>query len=138
MTTLPIETPEQLPARMLNEYAYCPRLFYLEYVQKEWAHNTYTLDGRFTHRRVDQEKGRMPEAENLTEDSHLHARSITIGSTQLGAIARIDLIEGEGMLITPVDYKRGSPPDIPERAWEPERVQILFTGAIAARKRLRM
>jgi len=26
-----------LPARMVNEYEYCPRLAYLEWVQGEWA-----------------------------------------------------------------------------------------------------
>ena len=26
------EVPELVPARMLNEYAYCPRLFFLEWV----------------------------------------------------------------------------------------------------------
>lgn len=26
--------PDLLPARMLNEYAYCPRLFHLEWVQQ--------------------------------------------------------------------------------------------------------
>src|SRR5215468_10762187 len=31
--------PSQLPPRMLNEYTYCPRLFYLEFVQQEWAHS---------------------------------------------------------------------------------------------------
>jgi CRISP-associated protein Cas1 len=25
------EVPELVPARMLNEYAYCPRLFFLEW-----------------------------------------------------------------------------------------------------------
>jgi CRISPR-associated protein Cas1 len=42
---------------MLNEFAYCPRLFYLEYVQQEWDHSADTLEGRFVHRRVDQEAG---------------------------------------------------------------------------------
>ncbi len=32
MSSTPMALPDQLPARMLNEYAYCPRLFYLEYV----------------------------------------------------------------------------------------------------------
>lgn len=50
--------PDQLPARMLNEFAYCPRLFYLEYVQQEWDHSADTLEGRFVHRRVDNEKWR--------------------------------------------------------------------------------
>ena len=33
-------------------------------------------------------------------------------------------IEAEGAIVTPVDYKRGSAPDLPEGAWEPDRVQL--------------
>jgi CRISPR-associated protein Cas1 len=60
MSLITVAMPEQIPARMLNEYTYCPRLFYLEYVQQEFEHNADTLDGRFVHRRVDQVKGGMP------------------------------------------------------------------------------
>lgn len=35
---------EQIPARMLNEFTYCPRLYYLEHVQQEWAHSADTED----------------------------------------------------------------------------------------------
>ena len=68
---------EQIPARMLNEYAYCPRLYYLEYVQHEWAHSTDTLDGRFVHRRVDQEAGPVPSSDNLADQVKLHSRSVS-------------------------------------------------------------
>jgi len=34
-----------VPARMVNEYVYCPRLAYLMWVQGEFAHNEYTVDG---------------------------------------------------------------------------------------------
>ncbi len=121
---------EQIPARMVNEYAYCPRLFYLEFVQGEWAHSADTLDGRFVHRRVDQEKGSVPAAADLSDQVKLHSRSVLIGSDQLGAVARIDLIETDGGKVVPVDYKRGSPPDIPEGAWEPERVQLCLQGLL--------
>ncbi|MCI0392722.1 MAG: CRISPR-associated endonuclease Cas1 [Acidobacteria bacterium] len=121
---------EQIPARMVNEYAYCPRLFYLEYVQGEWAHSADTLDGRFVHRRVDQEKGSLPAAADLSAQVKLHSRSVLIGSDQLGAVARIDLIETDGGKAVPVDYKRGSPPDVPEGAWEPERVQLCLQGLL--------
>jgi CRISP-associated protein Cas1 len=119
---------EQIPARMLNEYTYCPRLFYLEYVQGEWAHSADTLDGRFIHRRVDQEKGNMPAPGNLDDMPKLHARSVIVGSDTLGAVARIDLIEDDDGRVVPVDYKRGAPPDIPEGAYEPERVQVCLQG----------
>ncbi len=124
------ESLEQIPARMVNEYAYCPRLFYLEYVQQEWAHSADTLDGRFVHRRVDQEKGSLPAAADLSDQVRLHSRSVLIGSDRLGAVARIDLIEADGGKVVPVDYKRGSPPDIPEGAWEPERVQLCLQGLL--------
>ena len=37
--------PELVPARMLNEYAYCPRLAYLEWVQGEFADSVDTIEG---------------------------------------------------------------------------------------------
>jgi CRISP-associated protein Cas1 len=125
-----IDAPAQLPARMLNEYTYCPRLFYLEYVQGEWAHSADTLDGRFIHRRVDQEKGNMPAPEDLGDMPKLHARSVMVGSDALGAVARIDLIEDDDGRVVPVDYKRGTPPDLPEGAYEPERVQVCLQGLL--------
>jgi len=115
---------------MVNEYTYCPRLFYLEFVQGEWAHSADTLDGRFVHRRVDQEKGSLPAAADLSDQVKLHSRSVLIGSDRLGAVARTDLIETHGGKVVPVDYKRGSPPDIPEGAWEPERVQLCLQGLL--------
>src|SRR5258708_22185225 len=52
--TDPLPTsPDLLPLRMLNEYAYCPRLFHLMHVEGRWADNQYTVEGRHVHRRVD-------------------------------------------------------------------------------------
>lgn len=121
---------EQIPARMLNEFAYCPRLYYLEHIQQEWAHSIDTIEGRFVHRRVDEERGKLPAPEQLSEQVKLHSRSVLIGSDALGAVARIDLIESDNGKVIPVDYKRGSPPDIPEGAWEPERVQVCLQGLL--------
>jgi CRISPR-associated protein Cas1 len=123
-------SPEQLPARMINEFSYCPRLFYLEYVQQEWDQSADTLEGKFVHRRVDSQSGAAPAADQVEETVRIHARSIDVGSDPLGAIARIDLLEGENGWVTPVDYKRGSAPDIPEQAWEPERVQLCLQGML--------
>lgn len=124
------EIIEQIPARMLNEFTYCPRLYYLEYVQQEWAHNLETLEGRFVHQRVDQEAGAVPAAEEIGEQVRLHSRSVLVGSDRLGAIARIDVIETAQGRLVPVDYKRGAGPDIPEGAYEPERVQVCLQGLL--------
>jgi CRISPR-associated protein Cas1 len=124
------ESVEQIPARMINEFAYCPRLFYLEHVQGEWAHSADTLDGRFVHRRVDEERGRVPEPEKVVEMPRLHARSVLLGSDELGVTARVDVIEADDERVIPVDYKRGAPPDVAEGAYEPERVQVCLQGLL--------
>jgi CRISPR-associated protein Cas1 len=124
------EGVEQIPARMINEYTYCPRLFFLEYVQQEWAHNADTLDGRFVHRRVDEERGRVPEPKKVIEMPRLHARSVLLGSDALGVTARVDVIEADDGRVIPVDYKRGAPPDVAEGAYEPERVQVCVQGLL--------
>ena len=129
-------TPELIPARMLNEYSYCPRLCYLEWVQGEFAHSADTIDGRFQHRRVDQPGGNlaMPPAGDSTADGNdadeIHARSVLLSDETLGAIARIDLVEAQGNRATPVDYKRGTVPDVPGNAYEPERVQLCIQGLL--------
>ena len=138
MTT--IATLELVPARMLNEYAYCPRLAYLEWVQGEFEDSVDTVEGRFQHRRVDRPSGTLPVrpadgAADLSDDEGdehetIHARSVMLSDNALDAVARIDLIEGRGNVVTPVDYKHGKAPDVPEGAWEPERVQVCIQGLL--------
>jgi len=53
--------PPLLPARMVNEYQYCPRLAYLEWVQGEWTESADTVEGRHAHRRVDKPSGDLPD-----------------------------------------------------------------------------
>jgi len=113
-----------LPARMVNEFVYCPRLAYLEWVQGEWAESADTVEGRILHRRADQPSGAMPEADALDEAERIHARSVTLSSETLGVIAKLDLVEGEGGMVRPVDYKRGRRPHVERAAYLPERVQL--------------
>ncbi|MBI1310554.1 Dna2/Cas4 domain-containing protein [bacterium] len=154
---------------MLNEFAYCPRLCYLEWVQGEWADNLETHQGSFGHRVVDQpSRGSVPDGQKqaveqtptdravrstgdekpdnatATEEPHhklaapssevasepIHARSLTLSAPEEGLIAKLDLLELDGNVATPVDYKRGRVPDVPEGAYEPERVQLCAQGLI--------
>jgi CRISP-associated protein Cas1 len=116
-----------LPVRMLNEFTYCPRLFFLEWVQGEFVDNEFTVEGRGVHRRVDTKGSALPPPE---EPLPYKVRSVSLSSEILGMSAKIDLIEGEGSAIVPVDYKRGKPPEIPEGAYEPERVQLCAYGLL--------
>ncbi len=72
-------TAELLPARMLNEFVYCPRLFYYEHVEGIFLHSADTKKGAAEHTRVDAGKGELPpaagaktkglKAEKLDEDN---------------------------------------------------------------------
>lgn len=140
---------EQLPVRMLNEFAYCPRLFHLMHLEARWADNAFTEDGRWVHRRVDAADDPLPEAGG--EDPPAVVRSVNLGSERLGLSAKLDLCElaagepqppGEGNGLfppdpstsaphaVPVETKRGRVPENAERSWEPERVQLMAQGML--------
>lgn len=120
--------PDLIPARMLNEFAYCPRLFHIEYVQGDFAPNQDTLEGALVHRRVEDETGRLPPAEELSAEDHIAARSVLLSAPLLGLIARMDVLEGAEGAVRPVDYKKGSPG--PSGPWEPEVVQLCAQGLV--------
>jgi CRISP-associated protein Cas1 len=127
----PPDVPDLIPARMLNEFAYCPRLAYLEWVQGDFADSADTVEGRHHHRRVDKESGDLPPADSLPVDHDvLHARSVYLSAPGWGLVARVDLVEAQDGKVTPIDYKRGEAPDVPEGAWEPERVQVCAQGLV--------
>lgn len=127
---LPSEDIPLVPSRMLNEFAYCPRLMYLEWIDGEWAESADTLEGRFVHRRVDKSGGDLPSPEAEAGQDVIHARSLDLADPDLGLVARIDLAESADGAVVPADYKRGTTPDNPERSWEPERVQLCVQGLL--------
>lgn len=133
-----IETPELLPVRMLNEFVYCPRLFHLMHVDGRWEENEFTLEGTEAHRRVDRVEQLLPdpvergagESDDDTDAAPVIARSVSLSSAQLGITAKLDLVEADGDVATPVDTKRGRVPKNAERSWPPERVQLMAQGLL--------
>ncbi len=126
-------TPDLVPARMINEVLYCERLAYLEWSQGEFKDNVFTVDGRVTHARVDARQGSLPlprdpdlpVEEPVAEEPRPYvARSVWLSSEALGITAKIDVVEGEAGEATPIEYKRGQAPDVPEGAYLPERAQV--------------
>lgn len=112
----------ELPARMVNEFVYCPRLFYYEFVEGVFVANADTRRGLAQHRRVDRGKGRLPaaaaksknkagakEADAAAADAPpdgqpaedadgpvtIHSTSVTLSSDELGVIAKLDVVEAE-------------------------------------------
>jgi CRISPR-associated protein Cas1 len=114
--------PSLVPVRMLNEFVYCPRLFYLEWVEDLFVDNADTLAGRLEHRRTDQPAGRVPAPE-MSDDWSGTARSVMLDAPKLGLIGRIDLVEAVDGTVSPIEVKKGRPrPD--GGAWPPELVQV--------------
>lgn len=128
----PNEVPEFVPARMVNELLYCPRLMYLEWVQSEWADNRFTVEGKVVHRRVDQKSQQLKtrvddESEGL--EKPYEARSVWLTSERLRLTAKIDVVEVDGGSVVPIEYKRGKVPEygpyLPERAQVAAQVMLL-------------
>jgi CRISPR-associated protein Cas1 len=121
--------PDYLPARMLNEFVYCPRLFFYEWVDGLFAHSADTIEGAQRHERHDKKDDALPEP---GAEERIHARSVQLASDTHGLIAKMDLIEGDGTAVTPLDYKRGAPQDTdagPE-AWPADRAQLCVQALI--------
>ncbi len=127
---------ELVPACMLNEFTDCPRLAYLEWVQREFRDNLETNEGTFGHRRVDRPTTKSFDAPSETSDDEsdieadappkpiagvpgdsLAVRSLSLTAPTEGLLATLDLIELEGRRAVPIDYKRGSVPDNPQLSW---------------------
>lgn len=142
---------EVLTARMVNEFVYCPRLFYYEFVEGIFVPSADTLRGGSDHRRVDHGSGALPKSEKpgaiqdinggdsagQQPDSEndasemIHSRSVHLGSDRLGVTARLDLVElqidGDGQgKAAPVEYKSGRPRQTDDgiEIWDADRVQL--------------
>jgi len=112
---------QQIPARMLNEFVYCQRLFYYEFVDGVFVESVDTLRGDTIHQRVDSGTGALPNArrkntnekpctaEKVAVSDHackdaekpnaepetIHSRSVQLGSNRLGVLAKMDLVESK-------------------------------------------
>ena len=124
---------EPIPARMLNEFVYCERLFYYEFVEGVFVESADTLRGAAIHQRVDTGTGALPKAAKgsaadpaaASGDSPdassaaanpksgianevIHSRSVQMGSERLGVVAKMDLVEARA-----VRPSQKGPADVP-------------------------
>ena len=123
--------PETVPARMVNEFVYCPRLFYLEWVQGRFATSDDIEEGLYVHRVVDEPGGDLPPLEQeAPHTAGRPARSVWLTSATLGVSAKLDLVEtSTDGSVTPVDYKKGSP-DRHGRPWPADEAQSLLQALL--------
>ena len=113
----------------------CPRLYHLMYVEGRWEENSYTLEGKALHRRVDRIDQLLPEladpeqpaAEETGDEPPEIARSVSLADEELGLMGKLDLVscDPEGGEAIPVETKRGRVPAVPLRCYPPERAQLM-------------
>lgn len=101
-----MEDDDLIPLSALQHYLYCPRQCALIHVERLWAENRQTAEGRLLHERADQPQ---------TELRH-GVRTVTampLVNLSLGITGIADVVEFHGSAAGeqafPVEYKRGRP-----------------------------
>jgi len=124
MTT---DIPEFIPARMVNEFVYCPRLCYLEWVDQRWEPSEDTAQGAFRHRTVDAKGGVLSEPG--TADGKHSTFSVALSDPSLGLTGVIDRVDETDSGTVPVDIKKGHP-RTDGTPWPADRIQALCQAAL--------
>lgn len=95
---------ELLPISSLAQYAYCPRRAGLIFVERQWADNVFTVQGRHLHERVHQPSKTRSEGRRIV-------RSLVLSSARLGLFGIADMVEfpDEDPItdVTIIEFKRG-------------------------------
>ncbi len=93
---------DSLPLSALQHWLFCPRQCALIHVERIWAENRLTAEGRELHERAD--AGRPG-----TRDGVRTLRAVQVASASLGLHGVADVVEMRGRQPYPVEYKRGRP-----------------------------
>jgi CRISP-associated protein Cas1 len=125
-----LATQPPMPVRRLHNYLYCPRLFYLQWVENIFEENADTAAGSALHRQADQPSRLDDERaaalrDGLPEGAKL--RSLRLESETLGLVGVVDIVEGGSDGTGIVDYKKGSARRLDDGtrvAKEPDAVQM--------------
>jgi CRISPR-associated exonuclease Cas4 len=100
------EDPDLVPLSALQHFLFCPRQCALIHVERLWAENVLTAEGRILHERRDQ-PGQASRGEGRI------VQSMPIRSRVLGIAGIADVVElsreGKRWRPYPIEYKRGRP-----------------------------
>jgi CRISPR-associated exonuclease Cas4 len=115
-----VDDDDLIPISALQHYLYCPRQCALIHVERLWAENRQTAEGRLLHKRTDQ-----PSIES--RKGIRTATAMPIVDTILGITGVADVVEfhhRDGVDYPfPVEYKRGRP-----KAHRADDVQLCAQG----------
>jgi CRISPR-associated exonuclease Cas4 len=98
----PSDPDSSLPLSALQHWLFCPRQCALIHVERVWAENRFTAEGRILHERAD--AGRAESRDGLRI-----LRAVQIASVRYGLHGVADVVEMRGAAPYPVEYKRGRP-----------------------------
>ena len=93
---------EDIPISALQHWLFCPRQYALIHIERLWAENQFTAEGRVLHERSD---AGQPESRPGIRT----LRNVEIQSARHGLHGVADVVELRGGLPYPVEYKRGKP-----------------------------
>jgi CRISP-associated protein Cas1 len=113
-----------IPVRALNQATYCPRLYYLQYVDCVMPTNEHVEGGLFDHRRVDDPDLKL---KSRTEGESTRTRGVPISSEALGISGVLDQIEEKAGERYPVETKHGQAPrdaNGQPTTWDNDAVQL--------------
>ena len=93
---------DPVPLSALQHWLYCPRQYALIHIERLWAENQFTAEGRVLHERVD-------AGESEARPGIRILRGVELRSHRFGLAGRADVVELRGGNPRPVEYKRGRP-----------------------------
>lgn len=86
----------------LQHWLFCPRQYALIHIERLWAENRFTAEGRLLHERTD-------IGQHETRPGVRVLRSVEISSLRHGLYGVTDVVELRDGYPYPVEYKRGKP-----------------------------
>lgn len=93
---------DDIPLSALQHWLFCPRQYALIHIERHWAENALTAEGRVLHERAD-------SGARETRPGLKVLRAVELRSGRSGLHGVADVVELRGGAPFPVEYKRGRP-----------------------------
>ncbi|WP_284227517.1 CRISPR-associated endonuclease Cas4g/Cas1g [Alicyclobacillus hesperidum] len=130
---------QAIPIRMLNELAYCERLYHLMHVQGIFEASADTIEGTGQHERAERRRRPSDAGQGLWD---LAPQSLHLGDELLGIVGKLDAIRfQEDGYWEPIESKHSSAPrgersfrlgdwELDGCAWPNDQVQLCAQGLL--------
>ncbi|MCC7408362.1 MAG: CRISPR-associated protein Cas4 [Phycisphaeraceae bacterium] len=130
-----MDQADLLPISALQHLLFCERQAALIHVERLWAENRLTVEGRLMHKRAHDPKARGAPRSATTPAGVRVQRGVELASIRLGLFGVSDIVEfppESNGIPRPVEYKRGRP-----KSHDADKVQ-LCAQAICLEEMLRL